>query len=163
MTRAKKKKDSPPKKPLGRRFGEGLRATGEFSRDAIQRPGSLPNKAHGAFRGWFRKVWNTRGGGLYAVGFAVAFMYFETKEVFFEDIPQFVAMNSFFSSEIIDFGINFIIDTMANFVRALMWPAYIVTLWPPAGAIALGLAFYLFPRFLKPPIERWLFHDQGEN
>ena len=69
-------------------------------------------------------------------------------------------MNNVFSSEIIGFGIEFIIDTMVNFVRALMWPVYIVTLWPPAGAIALGLAFYLFPRYLKPHIERYLFHDQ---
>jgi hypothetical protein len=41
-----------------------------------------------------------------------------------------------------------------------MWPVYVAILWPPAGAIALGLAFVLFPRYLKKPIERWLFHDQ---
>ena len=108
-------------------------------------------------------MWDVRGGGLYAVGFAAAFLYLEIKEVFFEDIPQFVAMNSFSSSDIIDFGISFAVDTMANFVRALVWPAYVVTLWPPAGALALVLAFYLFPRFLKVPIERWLFHDKDEG
>ena len=160
MTRAKPKKEKPERKPLGRRLGEGLRATGEFSRDAIQRPGSLPDKAHGAFRRWFRKVWDVRGGGLYAVGFAAAFLFFEIREIFFEDIPQFIALNSVFSSELIGFGIEFIIDTLANFVRAFMWPVYVVTLWPPAGAIALGLAFYLFPRYLKRPIERWLFEDR---
>jgi len=68
-------------------------------------------------------------------------------------------MSSVFSSELIAFGIEFIVDTMVNFVRALMWPVYVVTLWPPAGAIALGLAFVLFPRYLKKPIEHWLFHD----
>ncbi len=50
-----------------------------------------------------------------------------------------------------------------NFVRALLWPMYVVMLWPPAGAIALAAAFILFPRYLKEPIERWLFKDAGAD
>ncbi len=160
MTRARKKKDKPPGKPFGRRLGESLRATGEISRDAVQRPGSIPDKAHGALRGWFRKVWDVRGGGLYAVGFAIAFLVFEITEIVTDDIPQFIGINNVFSSEIIGFGIQFIIDTMVNFVKALIWPVYVLTLWPPAGAIALGVAFLLFPRYVKPHVERYLFHDQ---
>jgi hypothetical protein len=140
--------------------GENIRAAGEFGREAVVRPERLPGKAHGALRGWFRRAWDVRGGGLYAVGFAAAFLFFEIREIFFEDIPQFIAMNNVFSSELIGFGIQFIVDTMINFVKALMWPVYVAILWPPAGAIALGLAFVLFPRYLKKPIERWLFHDQ---
>ena len=123
----------------------------------------MPDKAHGWFRSWFRKVWEVRGGGLYAVGFAVAFLFFEIREVVIEDIPQFVAMNNFLSSELIAFGIEFLVDTMVNFVRALLWPMYVVMLWPPAGAIALGIAFLLFPRYLKKPIESWLFQDAGTD
>ena len=141
-------------------MGEGLRATGEFGRDAIQRPGELPDKAHGAFRNWFRKVWDVRGGGLYAVGFAVTFIYLEFTEIVIEDIPQFIAMNSVFSSEIVGFGIEVLVDTMKNFVMALAWPAFVATFWPPVGAIALGVAFVLFPRYLKPYFERYLFGDQ---
>jgi len=162
LTRAKSKKKSPQKerKSFGRRVGENIRAAGEFGREAVARPDQLPDKAHGWLRGWFRKVWDVRGGGLYAVGFAAAFLFFEIREIFFEDIPQFIAMSSVFSSELIGFGIEFVVDTMINFVKALMWPVYVVTLWPPAGAIALGLAYFLFPRYLKAPIEHWLFHDQ---
>ena len=160
MTRADPKKPPPePRKSVGRRVGENLRAAGEFSRDAVVRPGGLPDKAHGWFRSWFRQVWDVRGGGLYAVGFAAAFLFFEIREAIVEDIPQLVAMNNILSSELIGFGIQFLIDTLMNFIRALMWPVYIVTLWPPAGAIALGVAFVLFPRYLKKPIERWLFQD----
>jgi len=140
--------------------GENIRAAGEFGREAVVRPDRLPGQAHGALRGWFRKVWAVRGGGLYAVGFAMAFLFFETSEILFEDIPQFIAMNNVFSSELVAFGLEFIVDTMVNFVKALMWPVYVVSLWPPAGAIALGLAFVLFPKYLKEPIEHWLFHDQ---
>lgn len=157
MTRADRKK--PPRKSIGRRVGENLRAAGEFGRETVVRPGGVPDKAHGWFRSWFRKVWEVRGGGLYAVGFAASFLFFEIREAVVEDIPQFVAMNNVLSSELIGFGIQFFIDTLLNFVRALLWPMYVVTLWPPAGAIALGVAFVLFPRYLKKPIERWLFQD----
>jgi hypothetical protein len=68
-------------------------------------------------------------------------------------------MNSVLSSELIGFGIQFVIDSMINFVRALMWPMYVVQLWPPVGLIALIAAFVLFPRYLKKPIEGWLFED----
>jgi hypothetical protein len=160
LTRADSKKASPgPSKSLGRRVGENIRTAGEVGREAVRRPGGLPDKAHGWFRSWFRKVWELRGGGLYAVGFAVAFLFFEIREAVVEDIPQFVAMNNILSSELIGFGIQFVVDTMVNFVRALLWPMYVVMLWPPAGAIGLAVAFVLFPRYLKRPIERWLFQD----
>jgi hypothetical protein len=158
LTRASRK-EKPSRKPLGRRVGEGIRSAGEFGRDAVNNPGHLPGRAHGWLRAWFRKVWDVRGGGLYAVGFAVSFLYFETTEIVFDDIPQFLAMNNVFSSELIGFGIEFVVDTMINFVKALIWPVYVVGLWPPVGAIALGLAFVLFPRYLKSPIERWLFGE----
>jgi hypothetical protein len=160
LTRADRKKPPPgPRKSVGRRVGENLRAAGELGREAVARPGGLPDKAHGWFRSWFRKVWKVRGGGLYAVGFALAFLFFEIREAVVEDIPQFVAMNNILSSELIGFGIQFLVDTLINFVRALLWPMYVVMLWPPAGAIALAAAFILFPRYLKKPIESWLFQD----
>jgi hypothetical protein len=160
LTSAKQKNPPPgPRKSVGRRVGENLRAAGELGREAVARPGGLPDKAHGWFRSWFRKVWEVRGGGLYALGFAVAFLFFEIREVVIEDIPQFVAINNFLSSELIAFGIQFLVDTLVNFVRALLWPMYVVMLWPPAGAIALGIAFFLFPRYLKKPVESWLFQD----
>ncbi len=160
MTRADSKKTPPgTQKPLGRRVGENLRTAGAFGRDAVTRPGGLPDKAHGWFRAWFRKVWDVRGGGLYAVGFAAAFVFFEIREALVEDIPQFVAMDNLLSSELIGFGIEFLVDSMLNFVRALMWPVFVVQWSPPVGVIALVAAFILFPRYLKAPVERWLFRD----
>ena len=164
MTRADSNKTPPgPRKSLGRRVGENVRAAGELGREAVTRPGGLPDKAHGWFRSWFRKVWEVRGGGLYAVGFAVAFLFFEIREAVVEDIPQLVAMNNILSSELVGFGIQFVVDTLLNFVRALLWPMHIAVLWPPAGALALAGAFILFPRYLKEPIERWLFPDGGSG
>ena len=159
MTRASRKKKQ-ARRPLGRRVGEGIRSAGEFGRDAVRDPRGLPGKAHGWLRAWFRKVWDVRGGGLYAVGFAVSFLYFETTEIIFDDIPGFIALNNVFSSELVAFGIQVVVDTMINFVKALIWPVYFVSWWPPVGAMVLGIAFFLFPRYFKSPIERWLFRDE---
>jgi len=63
---------------------------------------------------------------------------------------------------IVAFVINFVVDSFWNTIGAFMWPAHIAQFAPPYGAIGLGLAFVLFPMFLKKPIERWLFGGQPE-
>ncbi|MGI9238448.1 MAG: hypothetical protein ACR2QZ_13690 [Woeseiaceae bacterium] len=118
----------------------------------------LPEKSHGWFRSWFRKVWKVRGGGLYALGFAVTFVIFEIGSLS-DDI---LGLGSLFNGQAIEFVIQFFIDSFKNTLKAFMWPVYVVQLAPPWGAITLGLAFIGFTRFLKSPIERWLFGDAPE-
>lgn len=129
--------------------------TERFSREARE----LPGKSHGYFRKWFRKVWDLRGGGLYACGFAATFLVLEAGSVI-EDVKE---IGLLFDGEIIAFFLNFIIDSFQNTIQAFMWPAKIVQLAPPFGAISLGLAFWLFPIYVKKHIERWMFADDAEN
>jgi hypothetical protein len=117
----------------------------------------LPEKSHGWFRDWFRKVWKIRGGGLYALGFAVSFIYFEVGSLG-EDI---LGVGSVFNGHALDFFIDFIVDSFTNTLSALIWPVYVVQVAPPWGAIALGLAFVVFTSFIKPPIERWVFPEES--
>ncbi len=58
---------------------------------------------------------------------------------------------------------NFIIDSFKNTLQALMWPVFIVQYAQPWGAIGLGLAFVLFPKYVKKHVEAWLFSDTDEN
>jgi hypothetical protein len=60
---------------------------------------------------------------------------------------------------VIGFVIDFIVDSFVNTLRALMWPVYVIAWSPPYGVIALGLAFWLFPSYAKPHIEKWLFDE----
>ena len=46
---------------------------------------------------------------------------------------------------------------------ALIWPVFIVQWAMPLGAIALGVAFWLFPIYVKPHIEGWLFDGEPET
>ena len=123
-------------------------------------PSPLIDKGHSAFREWFRKVWTVRGGGLYAVGFAVTFVILELQEVV-GDLASLAAMITGGGlNELIGFVFGFIIDSFVNTFYSLIWPVYVIQWQPPWGAIGLGLAYAGFASFLKQPITNWLFHDQ---
>ncbi len=66
-----------------------------------------------------------------------------------------------FDGQVFEFIKGFIVDSIRNTIAAFMWPVHIVRFAQPWGAIALGLAFWLFPIYVKPHIERWLFDDDA--
>lgn len=105
------------------------------------------------FRTWFRKVWEVRGGGLYAVGFAAAFVYLEVVSL----ADDVLGIGALFRGEAIQFFMNLIVESLMNTLSALMWPISVIQLAPPFGLIGLAIAFWLFPTYVKPYIESWLF------
>ena len=124
-----------------------------------ERVRALPAQSHGWFRTWFQKVWNIRGGGLYACGFAVTFVILEVGSI----IEDIAGVGDLFNGEIVSFLLSIIVDSFRNTLGALMWPVEIVSFAPPWGAIGLGLAFVAFPKYLKKPIEAWLFDGEGDS
>lgn len=150
--------EEPRKRPLGYRVGHSLRAAGEFGRDAVTKPGTLPNTAHGFLRRKFRKLWNARGGGLYAFGYAVTFIWLEAKTIT-GDFVSSDTLGDFVTGEVIEYLMRFATDTIVNMVRAFIWPLFVIEWHPPWGIVALAVAFLAFPRFVKQPLERWLSDD----
>jgi len=128
------------------------RSVGELLGDGAR---VLPEKSHGWFRDWFRKVWKVRGGGLYALGFALSFVYFEVGSLG----GDILGIGSLFNGHAVQFVVQFFVDSLQNTLKAFVWPVYVMQLAPPWGAIALGVTFVGFAKFLKAPIERWLFPD----
>ncbi|MDJ0759236.1 MAG: hypothetical protein QNJ19_07550 [Woeseiaceae bacterium] len=151
--------DSPETQPAKPRLGERVAAVSRKGREELTRKGGIPDQAHGLFRQWFRKVWAARGGGLYAVGFAVAFLYFEINDILFDDIPKLTTINVM-SADLIGFIIEFIIDTFINMGLAFAWPVWVIQWQPPYGLALLVAAFILFPKFVKAPLEHWLFEGK---
>lgn len=146
------------KRPLGRRVGERLRKVGEVGRESVTNPKSIPGRTGGWFKRWLSKVWKVRGGGLYAVGYIVCFVYFEIR-LFFGEIAESSGIVDYVSGQIGQYLFRFFTETIVIMVKSFIWPAYVVGINPPYGAIALGVAFWLFPIYLKKPIERWLFRE----
>ncbi len=100
-----------------------------------------------------------RGGGLYACGFALTFLWLEAGS-FIEDFKQ---IHLLFEGEVVDFILNFIIDSFQNTIAAFAWPVNVVQFAQPYGAIGLGIAFWLFPIYVKKHIDDWLFDEEEEK
>ena len=122
-------------------------------------PAPLLESSKNGFRTWFRKVWDVRGGGLYACGFAVTFLILEIGSL----ADDVLGIGAVFNGEVISFLIDFIIDSFMNTFYALIWPVYVLQWQAPLGAIALGIAYWLFPTYAKPYIEAWLFDGEPET
>ena len=157
-TRAKKNK----RRTVSQRVGDGARLVGEIGDDLVHRPGVLPGKAHGWFRTWFGKVWKVRGGGLYAVGYALSFAYLEVRAIVSE-IAEADGVVDFFTNQLIEFVFRFLSETFVNMIQAFMWPVYVIQSWQPYGLVLLVALFILFPMVLKKPIERWLFGSAAKD
>ena len=76
---------------------------------------------------------------------------------FIEDFKQ---IHLLFDGHVLDFVLNFIIDSFRNTMNAFIWPVRIIQLSQPWGAIGLVVAFLVFPVLLKSRIEHWLFDGQ---
>ena len=76
----------------------------------------LIDKSHGWFRTWFRKIWDVRGGGLYACGFAITFIVLEVRSL----VDDVLGIGSIFEGEIIAFVVDFILDSINNTISAFM-------------------------------------------
>jgi hypothetical protein len=122
----------------------------------------LLDKAHGWFRRWFAKVWDVRGGGLYACGYAITFVVLEVTTVVGE-FAESESITDFFTGQLVEFVFRFATDSIANLIQALMWPVFVVQWAPPFGAIALGLAYLAFAKYLKQPITKWLLPETDET
>jgi hypothetical protein len=109
-------------------------------------------------RRWIRKVWDARGGGLYACGFVIAFVWLEFTTL----VDEFSSSNGitgFFSGQLVQFLLRFTVDSLVNTVNALIWPVHFIRFSPPWGFVILGALYLVFTYVLKKPLERWLFHD----
>ena len=121
--------------------------------DTVVEPRRLPKKARGVFRRWARKVWKVRGGGLYAVGYALTFLVLEIRMIFSEVSD---GVGDFFTNQLLELPFRFIGESLANFIKALAWPVYVVQLDRMWGGIALAAGFILFDRVLRKPVSDWL-------
>lgn len=156
---AKAGKPAKKKRPgIRQRIDDGVRTVAEIGDDLAHRPAVLPGKAHGWFRTWFGRLWRVRGGGLYALGWVVTFLILEVRAIV-SDIAEAESVAAFLGAELIEFFFRFMGESIINFGLAFAWPAFVIQWHQTAGLIALALAWFAFPRFLKPWLERWLFGD----
>jgi hypothetical protein len=168
MLRRKKQQESsgptdeegrPDKPSYFRKLGDRAKTVGSLSETLIRQPKAFPRETAHAVRPWFRKVWDARGGGLYACGFVVAFVYLEVTTLIGEILgSQGVA--EFFTEQLIELPFRFLGESLKNMLLAFIWPAAIVQFSPPWGIAILVALYLVFTHLIKEPLERWLFNDE---
>ena len=99
---------------------------------------------------------------MYAVGYILTFLFFEAKTII-DEIADSTGLGDFLSEQLVGFLFRFIVGSFENMIKALMWPVYIIQINLIYGGIALGLAFAIFPKYLKKPLEKKLFGEEREQ
>lgn len=110
-------------------------------------------------RRWLVKVWRTYGGGLYAVGYAITFLYLEVR-IIIEEVMQAEGPIDFITDHLLEFIFRFATDSIANMVEALIWFLPVIEFWPPFGVMVLGIGFYVFDIYLREPVARWFLGEE---
>lgn len=146
-----------------RPLSDRMKSVGRRGVNELTRKGGISEQVGGMFKRWARSVWEVRGGGFYALGFIVAFTYLEVMELLFDDIPKLISMRDPLGGELLSFIIDFFVDTLINLLLAFIWPLYVLQWQAPWGLLLLVAGFFLFPKFLKAPLENWLFDGAQPN
>jgi hypothetical protein len=148
-----------PNKPSYiRKLGDRARVVGSLGETLVKEPKAFPKQSAHAMRPWFRKVWKARGGGLYAFGFVLTFVYLEVS-LMIGEIMAATGFVDFFTEQLIELPFRFLSESLSNLIQAFIWPVPILGFSPPWGVVILAVIYLLFTYLIKEPLERWLFHD----
>lgn len=121
-------------------------------------PGALPGELLELIRRAVRRIWDARGGGFYACGFVVTFVWMEIN-MLLGDIVEAESVGDFFTGQILEMFFRYFSESFVNGFLALIWPVYVIEFRPPWGfALLLGM-YLVFAGLLKAPLERWLFDN----
>ncbi len=167
MARDSKKAKKPKKKkePFVARMKRRGRETYGLGQTLVHEPRAFPAACGGIMKRSFRGVWEARGGGFYACGFVLTFIWLEIQTVISE-VSGANSVGSFFSEQLLEFVFRFSLQSIGNTVKALIWPVWVIEQFELWGVAGLGVAYLLFAWFIKEPLSQWLFadvdSDQGE-
>ena len=152
-------KKSKPKKPsFFTRMANRGREFKNLGQLLVKEPRAFPGALLQVIRRSVRTIWDARGGGYYACGFVLTFIWLEIT-MFVEDIAAATGIADFFGEQLLEMLFRYLGESFLNTIRAFAWPVYIIQISPPWGIAAFVLMGVLFKNFLKEPIEQWLFHD----
>lgn len=147
-----------PKRPFLDGPREHLAAMYGLGRTLVEEPRSFPHQLKLHLLAWARATWNARGGGFYACGFVVTFLYLEVKLLFTELFSSSGAAD-FLVEQVLQLVLRFTVDSLVNTLLALIWPALFLSVAPVNGLVFLVVGYLVFTRFLKEPLTRMLFND----
>lgn len=153
--KAEKKANKPPFLTRLKNRGREFLGLGKI---LVNEPRAFPRAFTDFLRHSFRTVWDARGGGLYAIGYVLTFVWLEIR-MFVDEVFSAESVGGFFGEQIFEMLFRFFGESIQNMVYAFIWPVWFIQYRSPWGLVILVVMFVVFSNFLKAPLERWLFHD----
>lgn len=144
---------------MRQRFAARGREAQRLGRVLRDEPSSLPGEILAKIRRSFRTVWSARGGGLYACGFIVTFVFLEVR-MFFVDIIEAESVGDYVTEQTFEIFFKYLGESLANTIAAFLWPVTLLQYRPPTGLIILVAMYAVFSTLIKTPLERWLFDEE---
>jgi hypothetical protein len=156
MPDAKKKRKKDSFVVRMKRRGREFLSLGKILADE---PKAFPGELLKLIRRSFRTVWDARGGGLYACGYVLTFIWLEVT-MFVGDILAAESIGALFGEQIFEMLFRFLGESLQNMIQAFMWPVFVIQFSDKWGIVILVVMFLVFNKLLKKPMEQWLFHDE---
>ena len=78
-----------------------------------------------------------------------------------DDILSAESISGFFGEQLFEILFRYLGESLQNMIAAFMWPVFVIQISPPWGLGILVTMFVVFPRWIKQPLEHWLF--QGDQ
>ena len=155
MPDAKKKKKKDSFAVRMKRRGREFKSLGQT---LANEPKAFPGALLKVLRRSLRTVWDARGGGLYACGYVLTFLWLEIT-MLVNEILSAESIGGFFGEQVFELFFKFFGESLRNMISAFMWPIYVIEVSPPWGLGAFVIMYLVFGRWIKQPLEKWLFHD----
>ena len=123
--RKRAKKPRVPKEPFVARMKRHGRETYGLGQTLVQEPRAFPGACGSLIKRSFRTMWQARGGGYYACGFVITFVWLEITTL----LDQFTSANgvgSFIGDQLLDILLRFSVQSITNTVQAFVWPVLVI-------------------------------------
>jgi hypothetical protein len=127
---------------------------GRFARDVrlALHLGRQPAAILPLLRRWLVKLWASRGGGFYGLGYVLTFVVLEIKS-----LSGGLTTVSGLLAQAAQYVLRFSVDSLRNVISALIWPAHLFEwLGGPAGLVALAIGYAAFEVAIRPLVQAWL-------
>ena len=115
-------------------------------RHAIDEPDSVALTMRDAFL----RLWRTRGGGFYGLGYVIAFVVLEIQAYVANLENAATDAVGMVVQELLQFVFRFAVQSMLNGVLAFGWPIYVVDKLGGLGIAMIAVGWWSFDRYARP-------------
>jgi hypothetical protein len=106
-------------------------------------------------RDWLVRLWITKGGGFYGLGYVITFVTLEIRAIS-GDFGGGGDIGDFITSQVVQYIIRFSVESLLNAVFAVIWPVYLLQWAGGLGIVVLIGAYAVFRLVIYPFLANWI-------